>query len=82
MSAENTNKIAFLGVELPTDPWLLFDRWLQQVLTAKLQDPTAMILASVDARGQPFQRTVLLKQVSDQGLVFFYQFKKSQGTAN
>lgn len=61
--------------DLPADPWLLFDQWLQKVLAAKVQDPTAMILASVDANGQPFQRTVLLKQVTDQGLIFFTNLK-------
>ncbi len=37
----------------------------------KLADPTAMVVATVDERGQPYQRIVLLKHYDEKGLVFY-----------
>lgn len=53
------------------DPMAQFDVWLQQVINAGLNDPTAMVVATVDASGQPSQRIVLLKQSDQDGFVFF-----------
>ncbi len=52
-----------------------FKLWLQQAIDAELADPTAMTLATVDASGQPRQRIVLLKQVDDEGFVFFTNYE-------
>jgi pyridoxamine 5'-phosphate oxidase len=52
-------------------PYAQFDMWMQQAQTAGINDATAMVLASVDAAGQPRQRTVLLKGIGQQGLTFF-----------
>jgi pyridoxamine 5'-phosphate oxidase len=49
----------------------LFHKWLGDAITAKLPDPNAMTVATVDANGQPSQRIVLLKDVSDEGFVFY-----------
>ena len=56
---------------LKDDPLELFDIWLQNAVDAKLDDPTAMTVATVDASGQPSQRIVLLKDVSQGGFVFY-----------
>ena len=56
---------------LPSEPVELFETWLQQAVTAKLTDPTAMTVATVDESGQPFQRIVLLKHFDKKGFVFF-----------
>ena len=53
------------------DPIAQFDVWLQQAIKAKMTDPTAMTVATVDESGQPFQRIVLLKHVDEQGFVFY-----------
>ncbi|RJX69746.1 pyridoxamine 5'-phosphate oxidase [Vibrio sinensis] len=57
--------------DLSSDPVDQFNIWLQQAVDAKLTDPTAMTVATVDASGQPFQRIVLLKHVDRQGFVFY-----------
>ncbi|MCM2680070.1 pyridoxamine 5'-phosphate oxidase [Echinimonas agarilytica] len=56
---------------LPDIPFELFEQWLQQAVDAKLTDPTAMALGTVNQQGQPFQRIVLLKQSDPSGFVFF-----------
>ncbi|MGC0787715.1 MULTISPECIES: pyridoxamine 5'-phosphate oxidase [Pantoea] len=57
--------------DLPDDPITLFEQWLSQACEAKLPDPTAMTVATVDEQGQPWQRIVLLKHYDAQGMVFY-----------
>ncbi|MGF1745493.1 pyridoxamine 5'-phosphate oxidase [Vibrio minamisatsumaniensis] len=57
--------------DLAEDPIDQFNLWLEQAIKAKLTDPTAMTVATVDEHGQPFQRIVLLKNVDKNGFVFF-----------
>ncbi len=57
--------------DLPAEPLVLFERWLKQACEAKLADPTAMVVATVDEIGQPYQRIVLLKHYDEKGLVFY-----------
>lgn len=57
--------------DLTTDPFTLFDRWLQNAIDANLADPTAMTVATVDKTGQPSQRIVLLKDFDETGFVFY-----------
>lgn len=66
--------------QLLDDPMEQFNHWLQQAIDAELSDPTAMVLATVDAQGQPSQRIVLLKDVRPEGFVFYtnYESHKAQ----
>ncbi|MEA9391117.1 pyridoxamine 5'-phosphate oxidase [Acerihabitans sp. TG2] len=57
--------------DLTADPLDLFERWLKQACEAKLADPTAMCVATVDEHGQPYQRMVLLKHYDARGMVFY-----------
>ncbi len=59
-------------------PFAQFDIWMQQAQTAGLSDVTAMVLATVDAAGQPRQRTVLLKEISQHGLTFFTNLESTK----
>jgi len=43
---------------------------LKQACNARLADPTAMCVATLDENGQPYQHIVLLKHFDDKGLVF------------
>ena len=55
-----------------------FQRWLSEAIQAKVNEPTAMNLATVGDNGRPQARIVLLKEVAAEGLVFFsnYQSRK------
>lgn len=57
--------------DLLDDPLEQFDRWMQQTIKAGIPDPNAMTIATVDARGQPSQRIVLLKHLDEKGFVFY-----------
>ena len=60
---------------LHSEPVAQFEHWLKQAIDAGLDDPTAMTVATVDARGQPSQRIVLLKHVDEKGFVFYTNFE-------
>lgn len=57
--------------ELTQHPVTLFQSWLKDAIDANLPDPNAMTVATVDADGRPSQRIVLLKDVSEEGFVFY-----------
>ncbi len=59
---------------LHDNPLTQFEHWLEQAVKAGLEDPTAMVLATVDAQGQPGQRIVLLKGLSRGGFVFYTNY--------
>ncbi len=53
------------------DPLDLFNRWLAEAEAARIPLPNAMCLATVDERGAPSMRMVLLKGADERGLVFY-----------
>ena len=61
-----------------------FQAWLEQAVTGGIRDSTAMVLATVDEEGSPWQRFVLLKGVSEAGFVFYtnYGSAKARAMAN
>jgi pyridoxamine 5'-phosphate oxidase len=61
-------------IELNTDPFYQFQSWYQQTLSTDIPEPTAMSLATVDDKGQPWQRMVLLKLYDESGFVFFTNY--------
>lgn len=61
--------------DLEPDPQKQFSLWFEQARKTAIPDPTAMILATVGANGQPSQRTVLLKYYDEHGYVFFTNFE-------
>ncbi len=65
---------------LNSDPFYQFQSWYQQTLSTDIPEPTAMCLATVDDKGQPWQRMVLLKLYDESGFVFFtnYSSRKAQ----
>ena len=56
---------------LDASPVRQFELWLEQAVHAGLEDPTAMVLATIDEQGLPWQRIVLLKGLSAGGFVFY-----------
>ena len=66
--------------DLADDPIDQFRTWLDQSIAAGIGDPTAMVVATVSADGQPSQRMVLLKHVDSRGFIFYtnYGSRKAQ----
>jgi pyridoxamine 5'-phosphate oxidase len=66
--------------DLASTPLEMFHRWYDQALGARVIEPNAMTLATVDPAGAPSARTVLLKHVDAQGFVFFTNHHSRKGT--
>lgn len=66
--------------KLNADPIAQFELWLKDAIAAELPDPTAMCVATVDEQGQPSQRLVLLKDVSQQGFTFYTNLGSRKAT--
>ena len=60
--------------DLASSPMAQLQVWFQQACDAQLQDPSAMVLATVNLAGMPSQRVVLMKQLDEQGIVFFTNY--------
>lgn len=58
-----------------------FEIWLKEAMTAQVNEPTAMNIATVDASGRPTARVVLLKEVAEGGFVFFTNYESRKGQA-
>lgn len=63
------------------DPLMQFQAWLNDAITAQVNEPTAMNIATVDENGRPSSRIVLLKEVNDDGFVFFSNYHSRKGKA-
>jgi len=75
------NDIALEGLDEKTidrDPIKQFQRWLNDAIAAQLPLPEAMTLATATADGRPSARMVLLKQVDDDGFVFFTNYNSAK----
>ncbi|CAN5649740.1 pyridoxamine 5'-phosphate oxidase [soil metagenome] len=66
---------------LAHDPIAQLDRWLADARESGAIDPTAMALATVDAKGKPSCRIVLLRGLDAQGLTFFTNYLSHKGKA-
>ena len=64
--------------QLCENPIEQFERWLIEAKDFNIKDPTAMMVATVDATGQPSQRTVLLKQFDNNGFVFYTNLESNK----
>ena len=61
------------------DPFVEFRTWFQAAVAAELPNPNAMTLATVDGRGRPAARIVLLKEVDARGFTFFTNYQSRKG---
>lgn len=61
--------------ELEADPIVQFSNWFSQAIEMGVHEPNAMTLATVDDKGMPLQRTVLLKNVDSSGFTFFTNYR-------
>lgn len=56
-----------------------FQKWFAEAQTAQLKEPNAMTLATADLDGKPSARIVLLKEVSEDGFVFYTNYSSRKG---
>ena len=59
----------------PDDPIALWHSWLEDAVAAQIEEPTAAVVATVDASGHPDARFVLVRGVDDSGFTFYTNFE-------
>jgi len=66
--------------EVAAEPIEQFSRWFEQAVAAQVLEPNAMTLATATADGAPSARVVLLKGVTDEGFVFYTDYRSRKAT--
>lgn len=61
------------------DPYSLFEKWLKEAVSAQAHEPNAMVLSTVSQDGKPSSRIVLLRDFTEEGLVFFTNYNSRKG---
>ena len=61
------------------DPMVLFSRWLDDAVTARMHEPNAMALATSTPDGRPSVRIVLLKGLDESGMTFYTNYESRKG---
>ena len=65
--------------KISQEPFIGILKTLEEAESANLVDWNAMNIASVDQMNQPSSRMVLLKKISDNGLVFYTNYNSRKG---
>ncbi len=61
------------------NPFTQFDNWFKEALNAEIPEPNAMIIATVNEKGFPSARTVLLKGFDEKGFIFYTNYNSQKG---
>lgn len=64
--------------DLDDDPLRQFGQWLGEAERAGIEEPNAFVLATTTMGGQPTARTVLLKGMDADGLVFYTNYRSAK----
>lgn len=76
---EDYRSSTLLEANLAAHPIQQFNQWFKEALDAKIQEPNAMLLATVSNKLQPSIRTVLLKGLDDNGFIFYTNYDSQKG---
>jgi pyridoxamine 5'-phosphate oxidase len=76
---KNYSRGALDASDVDPSPVRQFETWFAQALDAKLPEPNAMTVATVNAQGRPSARIVLIKGVDERGFVFFTNYESRKG---
>lgn len=65
--------------EVADDPIRQFTRWFEEALKAEVNEPNAMGVSTVDERGRPSSRIVLVKQFDERGFTWYTNYDSQKG---
>ncbi len=61
------------------NPMKQYGVWFEEAVNAQLLDPSAMSVTTVSAEGQPSTRIVYMRDISDEGFVFYTNYHSGKG---
>ena len=67
------------GIFAGDDPFEIARQWLTEAEASEINDPNAVALATADADGLPNVRMVLLKEIAENGFVFYTNYGSAKG---
>jgi pyridoxamine 5'-phosphate oxidase len=70
---------SLLEANLQKNPFDQFKDWFESYQLLRVKDANAMAIATVDGNGIPQNRIVLLKEVRENGLVFYTNYASNKG---
>lgn len=65
--------------DMDKDPINQLLRWLREAKEGGIVEPNAMTLGTATKEGRPSTRTVLLKELDEQGLIFYTNYESRKG---
>ncbi len=65
--------------KISSDPFKQFNIWMENALTAKVFEPTAMTLSTANKKGVVDSRIVLLRDLDKKGFNFFTNYNSAKG---
>ena len=69
----------FESSSLSHEPLVRINEWIEEAVKLEVPLPHAMNLSTADDFGQPSSRMVLLKSISDEGMVFYTDYESLKG---
>lgn len=76
---ENYSKYSLNETEVNTNPFKQFEVWFGDAKNGAIREPNAMTLATATHSGKPSARVVLLKEVNQEGFVFYTNYLSRKG---
>ncbi|MEJ6068552.1 pyridoxamine 5'-phosphate oxidase [Psychrobacter sp. 16-Bac2893] len=64
---------------IPASPFELLNVWMNEAIEAQVQEPYAMSLATCGEDNKPGVRIVLLREITDKGIVFYTNYESAKG---
>lgn len=80
--AEIRNEYSKASLDVSTifdDPIKQFEKWFLEALEAKVHEPNAMNLATINANNRPSSRIVLLKGIEQDKFLFYTNYQSIKG---
>lgn len=75
---ENYSYATLDRADLQSDPLQQFRQWFDEALKAEIIEPNAMTLSTTDGE-RVFSRVVLLKELTEEGFVFYTNYQSAKG---
>ncbi len=80
LSLRNDYQLKRLGKnQVKPEPLQQFNKWMKEVLESGIDEPNAMTLSTVSKSGSPSARIVLLREVSEEGFIFYTNYLSKKG---
>jgi pyridoxamine 5'-phosphate oxidase len=68
-----------LSDHVGNDPFAFFHDWFKEAVTVQQPEANAFVLSTVNAKFQPSSRVLYIKELTEEGMVFFTNYSSQKG---